>query len=137
MSSSLLIAGICLNIFFICGGDRVAWKLWGPRYFSREGTRGFSKQLATCMQVLHKFYFDFTFDWTSFTLYNNPWASFLHPCSWPYQPHIGHINMNIILCCTNVTFHFTLPSTKYHFVLCIFYICVLRPWHIKIPKDAK
>ena len=41
------LAGICLNIFFIYGGDRVAWKLWGQRYFSREGARGFSKQLAT------------------------------------------------------------------------------------------
>ena len=41
------VAGICLNIFFVCGGDRVAWKIWGQRYFSREGARGFSKQLAT------------------------------------------------------------------------------------------
>ena len=36
----------------------------------------------------------------------------MHPRSWPYQPHIAHINMNIILFCTNVTFHFTLLSTK-------------------------
>ena len=42
---------------------------------------------------------------------------------------IAHINMNIILFCTNVTFHFTLFGTKKIslFVLCIFYIWVLRP----------
>ena len=46
MSSSLR-SRYLFDIFFICGGDTVAWKLRGQRYFSREGTRGFSKQLAT------------------------------------------------------------------------------------------
>ena len=88
------LAGIYLNIFFICGGDRVALIRSSEVkdiFFLRGG--GQEDFLNNYPQVLHRFYFDFTFDWScSFTLYNNMWTSFLH--------HIAQYQHKLISFCS-------------------------------------
>ena len=128
------IANSCLVVLFICVGNTVEQKLWGQRC-----GRGQKDFLNIYPEVAHSFYFYFTFDWTHLILYNN-------------KHHFCTVAKSILTVpashCTVSTWIlykmslFTVQAShctvqrKYHFVL-FFYLCILHPWCIKIPKDAK